>query len=37
MKSQKEIENILKEIRKDSIKEKNQNKKKWYKIEKYFL
>ncbi len=37
MKSRSKIENILKEIQKDSIKEKNENKKKWYKIRKYLL
>ncbi len=37
MKSQNEIENILKEIRKDPIKEKAENKKRWYKVKKYLL
>ena len=37
MKSRSEIENILKEIRKDLIKEKNENKKRWYKIRKYLF
>ena len=35
--SQAEIKNILKEIQKDSIKEKVKNKKRQYKVEKYFL
>ncbi len=37
MKSRSEIENILKEIRKDPIKEKKENKKWWYKVGKYLL
>ncbi len=35
--SQAEIKNILKEIQKDSIKEKVKNKKRWYKVEKYLF
>jgi len=37
MKSRSKIENILKKIRKDPIKEKNKNKKRWYKVRKYLL
>ncbi len=37
MKSRSEIENILKEIQKDPIKEKNKNKRRWYKVKKYLL
>jgi len=37
MKSQSEIKNILKEIRKDLIKKKNENKKRWYKVRKYLF
>ncbi len=37
MKFQSKIENILKEIWKDPIKKKNENKKKWYKVRKYLL
>ncbi len=37
MKSQNKIENILKEIWQDSIREKAKNKKRWYKIESIFF
>src|SRR6266511_14116 len=37
MKTENEIQNILKEIRRDPIKEKLQNKKRWYKVGKYLL
>ena len=37
MKSENEIQEILKEIRRDSMKEKLQNKKRWYKVGKYLL
>src|SRR6266542_3590150 len=37
MKTENEIQNILKEIRRDPMKEKLQNKKRWYKVGKYLL
>ena len=37
MKTENEIQNILKEIRRDSMKERLQNKKKWYKVGKYIM
>src|SRR6266536_2236767 len=37
MKTENEIQNILKEIRRDPMKERVQNKKRWYKVGKYLL
>src|SRR6266508_1548492 len=37
MKTENEIQNILKEIRRDPMKERLQNKKRWYKVGKYLL
>ncbi len=37
MKTKNKIQNILKEIRRDLMREKLQNKKRWYKIEKYLM
>src|SRR6266498_1801802 len=37
MKTENKIQNILKEIRRDPIKERLQNKKRWYKVGKYLL
>ena len=37
MKIENEIQNILKEIRRDPMKERLQNKKRWYKVRKYLL
>src|SRR6266540_7095169 len=37
MKTENEIQSILKEIRRDPIKERLQNKKRWYKVGKYLL
>src|SRR6266540_6729657 len=37
MKTENEIQNILKEIRRDPMRERLQNKKKWYKVEKYLM
>src|SRR6266542_39728 len=37
MKTENEIQNILKEIRRDPMKEMLQNKKRWYKVGKYLL
>src|SRR6266540_2701364 len=37
MKIENEIQNILKEIRRDPMKEKLQNKKRWYKVGKYLM
>src|SRR6266511_1448366 len=37
MKTENEIQNILKEIRPDPMKEKLQNKKRWYKVGKYLM
>ena len=37
MKTENEIQNILKEIRWNPMKERLQNKKRWYKVEKYIM
>src|SRR6266540_3406660 len=37
MKTENEIQNILKEIRRDPMREKLQNKKRWYKVRKYLM
>src|SRR6266542_6690124 len=37
MKSENEIQNILKEIRRNLMKERLQNKKRWYKVRKYLM
>src|SRR6266498_4621665 len=37
MKTENEIQNILKEIRQDPMKERLQNKKRWYKVGKYLM
>ena len=37
MKTENEIQNILKEIRWDPMRERLQNKKKWYKVGKYIM
>src|SRR6266498_337137 len=37
MKTENEIQSILREIRRDPMKERLQNKKRWYKVEKYLL
>ncbi len=37
MKTENEIQNIIKEIRRDPMKERLQNKKRWYKVGKYLL
>src|SRR6266542_3868618 len=37
MKTENEIQNILKEIRQDPMRERLQNKKKWYKVGKYIM
>src|SRR6266545_2808793 len=37
MKTENKIQNILKEIRRDPMKERLQNKKRWYKVGKYLL
>ena len=37
MKIENEIQNILKEIRPDPMREKLQNKKRWYKVGKYLM
>ncbi len=37
MKTENEIQNILKEIRRDPMREKLQNKRRWYKVGKYLM
>src|SRR6266542_642421 len=37
MKTENEIQNILKEIRRDLMKKRLQNKKRWYKVRKYLM